>query len=211
MIKVLLVDDQELFRAGIQIIIDAQPDMTVVGSARDGREAVELARSSQPDIVLMDMRMPEMDGVEATKVICAGHDAPRVIVLTTFNLDERAAEAIRGGASGFLLKDTGPTQLCDAIRTVHAGNAVLAPKDLNSLLDGRFREPTPPPASFGTLTEKEREVFRAVAQGLSNIEIGRVLFASESTIKTHVGSVLRKLQLRDRVQIVVYAHQYSLV
>lgn len=110
MIKVLLVDDQELFRAGIQIIVDAQPDMTVVGSARDGREAVELARSSQPDIVLMDVRMPEMDGVEATKVICAGHDAPKVVVLTTFNLDERAAEAIRGGASGFLLKDTGPNQ-----------------------------------------------------------------------------------------------------
>lgn len=211
MIKVLLVDDQELFRAGIQIIIDAQPDMTVVGSARDGREAVELARSSQPDIVLMDMRMPEMDGVEATRIIRAGSDAPKVVVLTTFNLDERAAEAIRGGASGFLLKDTGPTQLCEAIRTVHAGNAVLAPQDLTSLLDGRFRESTPPPATFGTLTEKELEVFRAVAQGLSNTEIGRVLFASESTIKTHVGSVLRKLQLRDRVQIVVFAHQHSLV
>lgn len=211
MIKVLLVDDQELFRAGIQIIVDAQPDMTVVGSARDGREAVELSRSCQPDIVLMDMRMPEMDGVEATRIIRAGSDAPKVVVLTTFNLDERAAEAIRGGASGFLLKDTGPTQLCDAIRTVHAGNAVLAPQDLTSLLDGRFRESTPAPANFGTLTEKELEVFRAVAQGLSNTEIGRVLFASESTIKTHVGSVLRKLQLRDRVQIVVFAHQHSLV
>lgn len=211
MIRVLLVDDQELFRAGIQIIIDAQPDMTVVGSGRDGLEGVDLVRTTRPDLVLMDIRMPELDGVEATRRIFLGPTPPRVIVLTTFNLDERAAEAIRCGASGFLLKDTGPTQLCDAIRTVHAGNAVLAPGDLSTLLEGRFRAPTPPPPSFTSLTEKERDVFLAVARGLSNVEIGQVLFASESTIKTHVGSILRKLQLRDRVQVVVYAHQHSLV
>jgi DNA-binding NarL/FixJ family response regulator len=158
-----------------------------------------------------------MDGVEATRQIflperVARRSKPvRVIVLTTFNLDDRAAAAIRFGASGFLLKDTTPAQLRDAIRTVHAGNAVLAPQDLTSLLDHEFRAPSQPPAAFLTLTDKEREVFAAVARGLSNTEIAGLIFASESTVKTHVGGVLRKLGLRDRVQIVVFAYEHGLV
>jgi DNA-binding NarL/FixJ family response regulator len=165
----------------------------------------------------MDIRMPEMDGVEATRQIflpdrVARRTKPvRVIVLTTFNLDDRAAAAIRFGASGFLLKDTTPAQLRDAIRTVHAGNAVLAPQDLTNLLDHEFRAPSQPPAAFVSLTDKEREVFAAVARGLSNTEIAALVFASESTVKTHVGGILRKLGLRDRVQIVVFAYEHGLV
>ena len=216
-IRVLLADDQDLFRSGIAVIVDAQPDMAVIGSAADGIEAVRLADRESPDVVLMDIRMPEVDGVEATRQLfaptrTARRERPlRVIVLTTFNLDDRAAAAIRHGASGFLLKDATPAMLLDAIRTVHTGNAVLAPRDLATLLDGQFRVPAPRPPEFETLTEKEREVFAAVARGLSNVEIGAELFASESTIKTHVGAILRKLRLRDRVQIVVYGHQHGLV
>jgi DNA-binding NarL/FixJ family response regulator len=165
----------------------------------------------------MDIRMPEMDGVEATRHIFLPERISRrvrptrVVVLTTFNLDDRAATAIRLGASGFLLKDTTPEQLRDAIRTVHAGNAVLAPGDLSALLDAQFREATPTPAAYVALTDKEREVFDAVARGLSNVEIAARIFASESTVKSHVGAVLRKLALRDRVQIVVFAHEHGLV
>ena len=216
-IRLLLVDDQALFRAGVAVIVDAQPDMEVVGEAADGFEAVRLVDDLQPDVVLMDIRMPEMDGVEATRQLFAPDRAARrsqpvrVIVLTTFNLDDRAATAIRYGASGFLLKDTTPAQLADAIRTVHAGNAVLAPTDLATLLDGSFRERAPIPAGFAALTDKEKEVFGAVARGLSNTEVAGLIFASESTVKTHVGSILRKLDLRDRVQIVVFAHEHGLV
>jgi DNA-binding NarL/FixJ family response regulator len=214
-IRVLLADDQELFRAGTAVIIDAQQDMTVVGGAPDGVEVVRLADELSPDVVLMDMRMPKADGVEATRQLfsparVARRDRPlRVIVLTTFNLDDRAAAAIRLGASGFLLKDATPAMLLDAIRTVRAGNAVLAPRDLTALLDGNFRAAARPP-EFDTLTDKERDVFTAVSRGLSNAEIGEQLFLSESTVKTHVGSILRKLRLRDRVQIVVYAHDHAL-
>ena len=216
-ISVLLVDDQDLFREGVRVIVDAQEGMTVVGAAADGVVAVRLVDELQPDVVLMDIRMPEMDGVEATRQIFAPDRAAqrakpvRVIVLTTFNLDDRAATAIRYGASGFLLKGTTPVMLRDAIRTVHAGNAVLAPSDLSTLLEGQFRSRTPAPAAYLALTEKEREVFAAVAQGLSNTEIGARVFASESTVKTHVGAILRKLGLRDRVQIVVFAHEHGLV
>lgn len=216
-ISVLLVDDQDLFREGVRVIVDAQEGMSVVGTAADGFEAVRLVDELQPDVVLMDIRMPEMDGVEATRQIFAPDRAAqrskpvRVIVLTTFNLDDRAATAIRYGASGFLLKGTTPVMLRDAIRTVHAGNAVLAPSDLSTLLDGQFRSPAPTPAAYLALTEKEREVFAAVARGLSNTEIGAQVFASESTVKTHVGAILRKLGLRDRVQIVVFAHEHGLV
>jgi DNA-binding NarL/FixJ family response regulator len=216
-IRVLLVDDQELFRAGVAVIVDAHDDMEVVGSAGDGFEAVQLVDELGPDVVLMDIRMPEMDGVEATRQIfapdrVAKRERPvRVVVLTTFNLDDRAATAIRHGASGFLLKDTTPVLLREAIRTVHAGNAVLAPADLSTLLDGQFRNRTAPPPAYLTLTEKEREVFGAVARGLSNTEIAGQVFASESTVKTHVGAILRKLALRDRVQIVVFAHEHGLV
>ena len=216
-IRVLLVDDQELFREGVKVIVDAQEGMSVVGAAADGLEAVRLVEELAPDVVLMDIRMPEMDGVEATRQIfaperVARREKPvRVVVLTTFNLDDRAATAIRHGASGFLLKDTTPVLLGDAIRTVHSGNAVLAPRDLSALLDTQFREATPAPAAYLALTDKEREVFGAVARGLSNTEIAALVFASESTVKTHVGAILRKLALRDRVQIVVFAHQHGLV
>ncbi|RIQ20301.1 response regulator [Jiangella rhizosphaerae] len=216
-IRVLLVDDQELFREGVRVIVDAQDGMTVVGSAGDGLEAVRLVDQLAPDVVLMDIRMPDMDGVEATRQIflpdrVARRERPvRVVVLTTFNLDDRAATAIRYGASGFLLKDTTPLQLRDAIRTVHAGNAVLAPQDLATLLDGQFRSRSPAPAAYLSLTDKEREVFTAVARGLSNTEIAGLVFASESTVKTHVGAILRKLALRDRVQIVVFAHEHGLL
>ncbi len=220
-IRVLLVDDQDLFREGVMVIVDAQEGMSVVGSAGDGREAVRLVDDLSPDVVLMDIRMPEMDGVEATRQIFSparvaarqtkGLPPVRVVVLTTFNLDDRAATAIQHGASGFLLKDVTPVMLRDAIRTVHAGNAVLAPDDLSLLLEGRFRAAKPPPASYAGLTDKEREVFAAVARGLSNTEIATSIFSSESTVKTHVGAILRKLNLRDRVQIVVFAHEHALV
>ena len=197
-------------------MVDAHHDMEVVGSAGDGLEAVRLADELAPDVVLMDIRMPGMDGVEATRLIfspdrSARRTRPvRVIVLTTFNLDDRAATAIRYGASGFLLKDITPTMLRDAIRTVHAGNAVLAPDDLSQLLTSHFPAPPPVPTTYLTLTEREREVFNRVARGLSNSEIASQIFTSESTVKTHVGAVLRKLSLRDRVQIVVFAHDHHL-
>ncbi|MFT4010702.1 MAG: response regulator transcription factor [Nocardioidaceae bacterium] len=215
-IRVLLVDDQDLFREGVRVIVDAQPGMCVVGSAADGREAVALADELEPDVVLMDLRMPELDGVEATRQLflpsrVADRKRPlRVVVLTTFNLDDRAAEAIRLGASGFLLKDTTPAQLRDAIQTVHQGNAVLSPANLVELLDAEYRKAPDVPAAYASLTEKEREVFAAVARGLSNAEIGERVFLSESTVKTHVGAILRKLGLRDRVQIVVFAHEHGL-
>jgi len=215
-IRVLLVDDQELFRAGIARILAAQDGIEVVGEAADGLEAVALVDELTPDVVLMDIRMPVMDGVESTRQIfaparVAARATPvRVVVLTTFNLDDRAATAIRYGASGFLLKDATPAMLREAIHTVYAGNAVLAPTDLATLLDGKFQAPKPVPAGFGQLTEREREVFVAVARGLSNAEIAAQLFASESTVKTHLGAVLRKLGLRDRVQVVVFAHEHGL-
>jgi DNA-binding NarL/FixJ family response regulator len=215
-IRVLLVDDQDLFREGVAVIVDAQEGMEVVGSAGDGLEALRLVDELEPDVVLMDIRMPEMDGVEATRQIflperVARRARPvRVIVLTTFNLDDRAATAIRHGASGFLLKDTTPLLLRDAIRTVHAGNAVLAPTDLSTLLEGQFRTQRATPPAYLGLTDKEREVFAAVSRGLSNTEIAALVFAGESTVKTHVGAILRKLGLRDRVQIVVFAHEHGL-
>ncbi len=214
-IRVVLVDDQELFRSGLAVIVEAQPDMEVVGQGGNGRDAVRLVEQTVPDIVLMDIRMPEMDGVEATRQIFAPQAAAlrthqvRVVVLTTFNLDDRAALAIRYGASGFLLKDITPDHLQAAIRTVHAGNAVLAPADLQRLLEGQFKTRAPVPTSYTALTDKEREVLGLIAGGLSNAEIAARLFVSESTVKTHVGSILRRLSLRDRVQIVVFAHQHG--
>jgi len=218
-IRVLLVDDQDLFREGVRVIVDAQEGMEVVGTAADGLEAIGLVDELAPDVVLMDIRMPEMDGVEATRQIFSPErvarreetgNPVRVVVLTTFDLDDRAATAIRHGASGFLLKDTTPAMLRDAIRTVHGGNAVLAPRELSALLEGRFTPPRPTPAAYLALTDKEREVFAAVARGLSNTEVAAEGFLSESTIKTHVGAILRKLGLRDRVQIVVFAHEHGL-
>jgi DNA-binding NarL/FixJ family response regulator len=216
-IRVLLADDQKLFRAGLKVIVDAQDGMEVVGEADDGKQAVGLVDRLQPDVVLMDVRMPEMDGVEATRQIFAESRVARrtrpvrVLVLTTFDLDDRAAAAIAHGASGFLLKDATPAMLGDAIRSVHTGNAVLAPGDLETLMAARFRAPKPIPDEYLTLTEKERAVFAAVTRGLSNAEIAADIFAGESTVKTHVGAILRKLALRDRVQIVVFAHEHGLV
>ncbi|MFI1919653.1 response regulator [Nocardia sp. NPDC020380] len=216
-IRVLLVDDQELFRTGVAVIIDAQPGMRVVGHAADGFEALNRTDELEPDVVLMDIRMPDMDGVEATRQLFSPERAAlrtkplRVLVLTTFNLDDRAATAIRYGASGFLLKDTKPAMLCDAIRTVHTGNAVLARHDLTILLEGQFRTRAAVPETYASLTDKEKEVFAAVAKGNSNLEVAHLIFASESTVKTHVGAILRKLDLRDRVQIVVFAHEHGLV
>ena len=214
-IRVVVADDQALFRSGVAVTLSAQSDLDVVGQAANGREAVALVTELEPDVVLMDIRMPVMDGVEATRLIfdpssVARRRRPtRVIVLTTFNLDDQAATAIRLGASGFLLKDTTPDFLAACIRTVHAGNAVIAPSELTTLLDRRLARAAPT-AQYLTLTAKEREVLHEVARGLSNSEISQRIFLSESTIKTHVGSILRKLRLRDRVQIVVYAHEHDL-
>ena len=214
-IRVLLVDDQSLFRAAIKVMIAVHPDMEVVGEAGTGVEAVAAADQVHPDVVLMDIRMPDMDGVEATRrLLDPARPRPRplkVLVLTTFNLDDRAATAIRHGASGFLLKDATPRMLAEAIVTVHAGNAVLGPQELTTLLDGEFKAKAAVPATYGQLTEREREVLALIAKGLSNAEIGAAVFASESTVKTHVGAILRKLGLRDRVQIVVFAHEHGLV
>jgi len=216
-ISVLLADDQELFRSGVAVIVDAQVGMSVVGVAADGSEAVRLVDELAPDVVLMDIRMPGMDGVEATRQIFLPERVKRrpkpvrVLVLTTFNLDDRAATAIRYGASGFLLKDTTPVMLRDAIRTVHSGNAVLPPPDLTTLMDHHFRAPVPVPEAYLTLTDKERDVFTAATRGLSNAEIAAQVFASESTVKTHIGAILRKLGLRDRVQIVVFAYEHGLI
>jgi DNA-binding NarL/FixJ family response regulator len=213
-IRIVIADDQELFRSGVAVTLSGLPDLDVVGLAANGLEAVALVNELRPDVVLMDIRMPVMDGVEATERILAPASVAlrnrpvRVIVLTTFNLDDRAA--IRLGASGFLLKDATPDFLAAAIRTVHAGNAVIAPGELTALLDGTYRPGAQPSADYLSLTAKEREVLREIAQGLSNAEIGQRIFLSESTVKTHVGNILRKLALRDRVQIVVYAYDHDL-
>jgi DNA-binding NarL/FixJ family response regulator len=216
-IRVALVDDQALFRTGIRMLVASQPDLEVVGEAGDGREAVELAASARPDVILMDIRMPVMDGIEATERIVAASEArggagPRIIVLTTFDLDEAATRAIRGGASGFLLKDADPEFLLAAIRTVHSGTAVLAPsatRELFQHFDSRSARAVEPEA-FATLTARERDVFLLAARGLSNSEIATGEFLSEATVKTHISRILSKLGLRDRVQLVVYAFEHRL-
>jgi DNA-binding NarL/FixJ family response regulator len=212
-IRIILVDDQELVRAGFRMVLDAQPDMTVVAEAADGLQAVEAARRHPADVVVMDVRMPRLDGVAATRRICAAGDRPRVLMLTTFDLDEYAFDGLRAGASGFLLKDVPPTELLFAIRSVHAGDAVVAPSTTRRLID-RFVPLLPggsPPPSLAELTEREREVLVQMAAGLSNAEIAGRLFVSEATVKTHVGRILAKLGLRDRVQAVVLAYECGLV
>jgi DNA-binding NarL/FixJ family response regulator len=218
--RVLLADDQALLRHGLQMMVDAQPDLQVVGQAADGAEAVELAARLNPDVVLMDIRMPRMDGVEATRRICgaAGPDGgPKVIVLTTFDLDEYVVGALSAGASGFLLKDAPPADLLAAIRTVADGAAVLAPSTTRRLID-RFVPLLPDPerttrrdSLLEALTGREADVFRLLARGQSNREIASELFLSESTIKIHVGHILAKLNLRDRVQAVVLAYESGLI
>ncbi|GAB3457716.1 response regulator transcription factor [Streptomonospora sediminis] len=217
MIRVVLVDDQEFVRAGFRMVLDSQPDLEVVGEAGDGGAAVELLRTVAADVVLMDIRMPQMDGVEATRRICAVGGGPRVLILTTFDLDEYAYAALRAGASGFMLKDSRPPDLLSAIRSVHSGDAVVAPSTTRRLLD-RFAgqlpggaDDPPAPPSLDALTPREREVLAVVARGLSNTEIADRLSVSEATVKTHVGRILMKLQLRDRVQAVVLAYETGLV
>jgi DNA-binding NarL/FixJ family response regulator len=213
-IRIVLVDDQELVRAGFRMVLDAQPDMQVVGEAGDGLGAVDLARRLHADVMVMDARMPRLDGVEATRRIRQAGDLPRVLMLTTFDLDEYAFAALKAGASGFLLKDVPPDELLFAIRAVHSGDSVVAPSTTRRLID-QFAALLPgteeAPGELGELTDREREVLILVAQGLSNGEIARRLFVSEATVKTHVGRVLAKLGLRDRVQAVVYAYEYGLV
>jgi len=217
-IRVFLVDDQELVRAGFRMLIDSQPDLAVVGEAGDGHEAVAaLTDGTEADVVLMDVRMPRMDGVEATGLIAGRDGAPRVIVLTTFDLDEYAFAAIRAGAAAFLLKDARPEDLLTAIRTVHAGDSVVAPSTTRRLLEhfAAAAPATTAPAAarqrLAVLTEREREVLTLVGRGLSNTEIAETFVVAEATVKTHVGRLLAKTGSRDRVQLVVLAYETGLV
>jgi DNA-binding NarL/FixJ family response regulator len=214
-IRLLLADDQPLLRAGFRMVLGGEPDLEIVGEAGDGVVALDLARRLLPDVILMDIRMPRMDGVAATRSIVAARLPVRVLVLTTFDLDEYVVGALRAGASGFLSKDVPAEDLVAAIRTVAAGEAVVAPRILRRLLD-RFAAALPdldaaPPRGLDQLTDREREVWVQLARGLSNAEIARALSVSETTVKTHVGHVLAKLGLRDRVQAVVMAYETGLV
>ena len=219
-IRVALVDDQELVRAGFRMMLDAQPDMSVTGEAADGLEAVALAARGTADVMVMDVRMPRLDGVAAVRRICADSagERPKVLMLTTFDLDEYAFAALKAGASGFLLKDVPPQELLFAIRAVHCGDSVVAPSTTRRLID-RFapllpagtEQAAPAAAGLAELTDREREVLVQVAAGLSNAEIATRLFVSEATVKTHVGRILAKLGLRDRVQAVVLAYETGLV
>ncbi len=215
MIRALIADDQALVRSGFRMILEARDDLEVVGEAEDGAEAVAVARSTRPDVILMDVRMPKLDGVEATRQIVGSGSPARVLILTTYDLDEYVYAAIRAGASGFLLKDVEPERLVDAVRAVARGDALLAPTVTRRLLE-RFvatlpDEAPPPPPGLSSLTAREREILELVAAGLSNAEIAERLFLGETTVKTHVSSVLRKLGLRDRVQAVVLAYETGLV
>ena len=213
MIRVLLVDDQQLVRSGFRMILDAAADMDVVGEASDGREAVKLVRLEQPDVVLMDVQMPGMDGLAATAEITGLADAPRVLILTTFERDDYVFTALRNGASGFILKNAPPEQLLDAVRTVAGGDALLAPSVTRRIVEELARRPAAPSASdvLDRLTERELEVLREVAAGLTNAEIADKLFVGEATVKTHVSNLLTKLGLRDRVQAVVFAYENGVV
>ncbi|KQQ65297.1 response regulator [Microbacterium sp. Leaf320] len=210
MIRVVLVDDQSLFRAGIRMLLASQPDIDVVGEAGDGREAIELVRVTRPDVVLMDIRMPVMDGLTATAEILGQPDPPKIVMLTTFDLDEAAARAIRQGASGFLLKDADPEFLLAAIRTVHSGSSVIAASATRELFEHFAEAPKPVPPQFASLTDREREIFALAARGLSNSEIAAREYLSEATVKTHISRILTKLTLRDRVQLVVFAFEHGL-
>ena len=220
-IRLVLVDDQSLVRAGFRMVLDAQSDMAVVGEAGDGQEALDLLAGTPADIVLMDIRMPRMDGVAATEALGARADGPRVIVLTTFDLDEYAHAALRAGASGFLLKDAGPEELLGAIRSVHAGDSVIAPSTTRRLIEhfadhlgaapASPQQPAETDPRIAELTAREIEVLVAVARGLTNAEISAELYLAEATVKTHIGRILSKAHLRDRVQMVLLAYETGLV
>ncbi|HYH24766.1 MAG TPA: response regulator transcription factor [Blastococcus sp.] len=215
-IRVLLVDDQPLLRTGFRLILQTEPDIEVVGEAADGEVALAQVRALQPDVVLMDIRMPRMDGVEATRRLGELESPPRVLVLTTYDLDEYVVESLRAGASGFLLKDAPADDLVDAVRVVHRGDAVIAPQITRRLLDRFARHLPAPTAGTSTsalpqLTDREHQVLLLVARGLSNAEIAAELVLSETTVKTHVSNLLMKLGLRDRVQAVVLAYERGLV
>jgi DNA-binding NarL/FixJ family response regulator len=211
-IRVLVADDQSLVRAGFRMLLGGEEDIEVVAEAANGLEAVEKAARYDPEVVLMDIRMPELDGLEASRRILAADPDARVLVLTTFDLDEYVYEALRAGASGFVLKDDPPEQLIAAIRTVAAGDALLSPTVTKRVIEQFARVPRPaPPSELDDLSDRERDVFRLLARGLSNAEIGRELFIGETTVKTHVTHILAKLGLRDRVQAVVLAHQTGFV
>jgi DNA-binding NarL/FixJ family response regulator len=215
MTSVLVADDQALVRVGLRKILEAEPDTTVVGEAADGEEAVTLARRARPDVVLMDIRMPALDGIEATRRIVVAQPATRVLILTTFGLDAYVFDALRAGASGFMLKDAPPEEIAAAVRIVASGEALLAPAVTRAVVEELARRPpagTPePPAAVAELTPREREVLDLLVRGLSNPEICERLVISEATAKTHVARILQKLDLRDRVQAVIYAYETGLV
>jgi DNA-binding NarL/FixJ family response regulator len=217
-IRILLVDDQALVRAGFRMILDAEPEMEVVGEASDGREAIDQVRALRPDVVLMDIRMPELDGLEAARRILSGgpdDDTPKILMLTTFDLDEYVYEALRAGASGFLLKDTPPEQLVGAIHVIAEGEALLSPSITRRVISEFVKGAGPKPQAqfprLQDLTARELEVMKSIARGQSNAEIAKELFVSETTVKTHVARILMKLGLRDRVQVVVLAYEAGVV
>jgi len=213
-IRVLIADDQALVRGGFRLILDAQKDIEVVGEAADGHEALALARELEPDVVLMDVRMPDLDGIEATQRLLESNRSPRVLMLTTFDLSEYVYQAMKAGASGFLLKDVRPEQLAEAVRVVAAGEALLAPAITRRLIEEFVHRPPPgarAPAELAQLTDRELEVLKLVAQGHSNAQLAASLVLSEATVKTHLTHILAKLNLRDRVQAVVLAYESGLV
>jgi DNA-binding NarL/FixJ family response regulator len=213
MIRVLIADDQALVRTGFRVILDAEPDLEVVGEAADGRETIDAVRTKRPDIVLMDVRMPNLDGIEATRRLAAAEHPPRILILTTFDLDAYVYEALRAGASGFLLKDAGADELLHAVRVIAAGEALLSPSITRRLIADYARRPPPSeqPAALAELTPRELEVLRLVARGLSNGEIARELVLGEATVKTHVARIFQKLDVHDRAQAVVLAYESGLV
>ena len=214
-IGVLIADDQPMVRAGLRMILELEPDIDIVGEAADGNEAVAVAAATGPDVILMDVRMPNLDGLEATRRIVGGReDGPRVLILTTFDLDAYVYEALASGASGFVLKDIEPEKLVDAIRVIANGEALLSPTVTRKLIEEFVRRPPevvrPSPRELEQLTAREAEIMALVARGLSNAEIAAQAFVSEPTVKTHVARILMKLGLRDRVQVVVYAYEHGL-